>query len=285
MHRWTSLVGAITAAFFFHGILACDILLSNDDGWAGAQIRAQRDSLVDGGFNVILSAPAQDMSSGGASSAPPKPLTEPCQFNTCSAGSPAEGFNASDSRLNYVNAFAVDAVRYGIQTLSPEIFGSQPEFVISGPNIGDLFGVGIPASSAIAVACKVVKEGIPAVAFAGASVATVSYTTLATSPHSRNTLSALLYADLSTNFTHALVDPAARPILPAGIFLRINYPATTFSASGQPTGNCAAASDVKWVLTRQQPGNAVSTVETCGSRRLPVDQTLLQCSMQRRGWM
>ena len=40
-------------------------------------------------------------------------------------------------------------------------------------------------------------------------------------------------------------------------------------------GNCAAASDFKWVLTRQQPGNAVSTVETCGSRRLPVDETVV----------
>ena len=31
-----------------------NILLSNDDGWAVAQIRAQRDALVDVGFNVRL---------------------------------------------------------------------------------------------------------------------------------------------------------------------------------------------------------------------------------------
>lgn len=31
---------------------------------------------------------------------------------------------------------SVDAVEYGIQTLSPKFFGAKPDFVISGPNIG-----------------------------------------------------------------------------------------------------------------------------------------------------
>lgn len=31
---------------------------------------------------------------------------------------------------------SVDAVRYGIQTLGPKFFGSAPDFVVSGPNIG-----------------------------------------------------------------------------------------------------------------------------------------------------
>ncbi|PIL26049.1 hypothetical protein GSI_11803 [Ganoderma sinense ZZ0214-1] len=287
MHHWTYLIRAITAVSFFHSAMACDVLLSNDDGWAGAFIRAQRDSLVNAGFNVVLSGLAQDMSDRGASSAPLQPLAEPCQFNTCPTGSPAEGFNASDPRLNYVNAFAVDAVRYGIQTLSPKIFCSPPEFVISGPNSGPLLGVGTPTSSAIAVACEAAKEGFPAVAFAAGTATKISYTTLTTLPNSRNTLSALLYAELSSNFTHALVDPVPRPILPGGVFLRVNYAPTTFSASGRPTGKCIAASDYKWVLTRQQPGNAVSTVGTCGSKRLPVDRgatRLSQCSTRRQGW-
>lgn len=131
MYRWTCLIGAITAAAVFHGTLACDVLLSNDDGWAGALIRAQRDSLVNGGFNVrspplllsrfyirsgvkdidleqvILSGPAQDMSARGASSAPPQPLTKPCQFDTCPTGSPAEGFNTSDCKFQMF-PFCVD---------------------------------------------------------------------------------------------------------------------------------------------------------------------------------
>ena len=30
----------------------------------------------------------------------------------------------------------VDAVRFGIQELSPKFFGSRPDFVVSGPNVG-----------------------------------------------------------------------------------------------------------------------------------------------------
>ncbi|KAJ3739919.1 hypothetical protein DFH05DRAFT_1537710 [Lentinula detonsa] len=58
------------------------------------------------------------------------------EFNTCPTGSPPEGFNASDSHLNYVNAFPVNSVRFGIQTLSPKFFGGAPDFVVSGPNVG-----------------------------------------------------------------------------------------------------------------------------------------------------
>ena len=46
---------------------------------------------------VILSAPTHDMSGTGSTSATPQPLATPCEFNTCPVGSPAEGFNASDS--------------------------------------------------------------------------------------------------------------------------------------------------------------------------------------------
>ena len=90
-----------------------NILLTNDDGWAVAQIRAQFDALESGKFNVgvflpleltpdangqqvILSAPAENKSGTGSSDAPATSLTEPCEFDTCPVGSPPEGFNASD---------------------------------------------------------------------------------------------------------------------------------------------------------------------------------------------
>ncbi|KAJ2990231.1 hypothetical protein NUW54_g8534 [Trametes sanguinea] len=128
----TALVGQICAQQ--------QIILTNDDGWAVAQIRAQRDSLVASSFKVVLSAPAENESGTGSSSAPPQPLQQPCEFNTCPTGSPAEGFNASDPALNYVNSFPVDAVRFGIQVLSPQTWKSPPDFVVSGPNVGTNLG-------------------------------------------------------------------------------------------------------------------------------------------------
>lgn len=91
-------------------------------GWAVAQIRAQNDALKAAGYNVrpppaisagfmnsftqvVLSCPAINKSGTGSSTATPTKLTSPCEFNTCPTGSPATGFNASDTRLNYVNAF------------------------------------------------------------------------------------------------------------------------------------------------------------------------------------
>lgn len=55
MQCWAYLLQAISLAAL---LPACayagteSIVLTNDDGWAVAQIRAQRDSLVDAGFDV-----------------------------------------------------------------------------------------------------------------------------------------------------------------------------------------------------------------------------------------
>ena len=45
---------------------------------------------------VILSAPAQNQSGKGSQTTTPVELAEPCQFDTCPAGSPAFGYDASD---------------------------------------------------------------------------------------------------------------------------------------------------------------------------------------------
>ncbi|KAI8972587.1 sure-like protein [Trametes punicea] len=261
-------------------VVSQKILLTNDDGWAVAQIRAQRDSLVDAGFNVVLSAPAENESGTGSSSAPPVPLQQPCEFDTCPTGSPAEGFNASDPRLNYVNSFPVDAVRFGIQTLSPDFFDSAPHFVVSGPNVGiastDNLGTVTLNSGTVGAACEAAKEGIPSTAFSASSLSQVSYTTLESAPTSPDTLSAFIYARLTSNFTSTLLSSPIRPILPPGITLNVNYGSTTFSSSGTPNGDCASADDFTWVFTRIIANNSATDVETCGSTHLPAETTVVQ---------
>ena len=105
-----------------HGLGVKNIILTNDDGWAVAQIRAQNTALKRAGFNVsshkhgiicdgvfiqfvskvVLSAPTENESGTGSSTAPPTVLTEPCEFDTCPEGSPAEGFNTSDRTFSVV---------------------------------------------------------------------------------------------------------------------------------------------------------------------------------------
>ncbi|KZT69465.1 sure-like protein [Daedalea quercina L-15889] len=148
--------------------LASNIVLTNDDGWAVANIRAQYADLVSAGYDVILSCPAENESGTGSDTETPQTLTEPCEYDTCPTGSPAEGYNSSDTHLNYVNAYPVDAVRYGIQTLAPELFdGAEPDFVVSGPNVGTNTGSTTQISGTVGAACEAAKEGYPATAFSG----------------------------------------------------------------------------------------------------------------------
>ncbi|THG97111.1 hypothetical protein EW026_g4835 [Hermanssonia centrifuga] len=157
----------------------------------------------------------------------PTPLTEPCEFNSCPTGSPAEGFNASDTRLNYVNAFPVDSIRFGIETLAPTFFGdAKPDFVASGPNIGGNTGFSVFGSGTIGAAFEAAKEGIPSAAFsASGGTQHEAWTDLTTAPTSPSVLSAISYSSLAVKFLSALfAQPPSSAVLPPGVILNVNFP-------------------------------------------------------------
>ncbi|KAK0201035.1 sure-like protein [Desarmillaria ectypa] len=255
------------------------VVLTNDDGWAVASVRAQNDALKEADYDVILSCPAENESGTGSSSAPATILFIPCEFNTCPIFSPAEGFNTSDPRLNYVNSFPVDSVRYGIQTLAPQFFdGSAPDFVISGPNVGNNLGSVILNSGTVwaylaiitalylmivcrGAACEAALEGIPSVAFSADTGSQVSYTTLESDPNSTNTLAALTYAQLSVKFVQALTS-AKGTILPPGISVNVNYPSTS---------KCPEPSNFSFILSRINEDDDATDVERCGTTHLPAE--------------
>ncbi|KAJ7079769.1 sure-like protein [Mycena belliarum] len=257
----------LTFALAVSSQTATRIVVSNDDGWAVAQIRAQHDALnAAAGYDVVLSCPAINKSGSGSLSTTPTVLTTPCEFDTCPVGSPAQGFNASSPRLNYVNGFPVDAVRYGIQTLAPKFFkGSKPDIVVSGPNVGSNLGLSTLFSGTIGAASEAALQGIPAVAFSGSTGDQVSYTTLTTAPTSANTKAALIYSQLSVTLLKTLL-ASPGPILPAGIALNVNYP---------PTSNCTDAAAFKFVLTRIYFNLFATDVRTCGTTRLPTESSVV----------
>ncbi|KAF9264546.1 sure-like protein [Marasmius fiardii PR-910] len=247
--------------------LGQNIVLTNDDGWATAMIRAQNDALIAAGYRTVLSAPAENQSGTGSSTAPPTTLQVPCQFNTCPVGSPPEGSDAEDPTINYVNSFPVDAIRFGIQTLSPRFFGRAPDFVVSGPNIGNNLG-SLGGSGTVGAATEAALEGIPSVAFSASSssIHSVSFTTLTTDPDSSGSRAARLYAQLTLNFTDAMI-AGGTPILPSNISINVNYPPVTTL--------CADASDFHFVLTRVAPNSGVTDVNTCGSTHLPGESSVI----------
>ncbi|KAJ3765122.1 sure-like protein [Lentinula raphanica] len=250
-------------------VKSTNIVLTNDDGWAVAMIRAQNSALLEAGYDVVLSAPAENESGTGSSTATPTVLTEPCEFNTCPTGSPPEGFNASDPRLNYVNAFPVDSVRFGIQTLSPQFFGGSPDFVVSGPNVGNNLGTAtVGISGTVGAACEAAKEGIPSTAFSAAGLSQVSFTDL--NNNNADTSAALVFSQLTVNFVNALLADGP-PFLPSGISLNVNYPASTSSS-------CASPFDFSFVLTRIAPNSGATDVETCGTDHLPGESAVVATS-------
>ena len=80
---------------------AFNVIVSNDDGWAEQNVRTFVKTLTTAGFAAVLSSPAENQSGTSSSDTPPKTVgSNGCQFGSCPAGSPATGFNASDTKLN-----------------------------------------------------------------------------------------------------------------------------------------------------------------------------------------
>ncbi|KAG7447204.1 sure-like protein [Guyanagaster necrorhizus] len=258
---------AFFALLYLQAAQGSNIVLTNDDGWAVALVRAQNNALKAAGHDVVLSCPAENESGTGSSTAAATVLTSPCEYDTCPTGSPAEGFNASDPHLNYVNAFPVDSVRYGIQTLAPKFFnGSAPDFVVSGPNVGNNLGSTVLISGTVGTACEAAREGIPSIAFSGATASQVSYTTLESNPDSVDTLAALTYAALSVHFVQALT-AAEGTILPPNVSVNVNYPATD---------NCPDVSNFSFVLSRINEDEGATDVEWCGNTTLPAESNVVK---------
>ncbi|KAJ3565673.1 hypothetical protein NP233_g7483 [Leucocoprinus birnbaumii] len=207
------------------------IVLTNDDGWAVAQIRDEYNFLTAAGYEVILSAPAVDNSGTGSSTTTPTPLTTACQFNTCPSGSPATGTDPSDPNIHYVNAFPVDAVRLGIQEFAEARWGDKPDFVVSGSNVGNNLGSGISGSGTVGAASEAALEGIPSFAFSGASTSSVSYTTLTSSPNSSSTIAANTYSSLIIKFLSTIrAGGSSTPIVPSGYSVNINFSLSSICA-------------------------------------------------------
>lgn len=247
----------VISAFLAANAAAINVIMSNDDGWASCNIRASYAEMKRAGFNVVLSSPAQGRSGAGSIDLPAIPVLTGCQWDSCPALSPAEGFNASDPHLNYVNSFPATAAKYGIETLAPKFFGGPPDLVVTGVNIGSNLGLVNQISGTIGSARIGVLAGIPAIAFSGASGEQIGYQELPTAWSD-------VYARLQTRFL--LVMTASTPYAPKDVIVSVNYP--------KVDGGCTAP---KYVLSRVNVATIFSgkDINTCGSDRLPDEGAVL----------
>lgn len=128
-------------------------------------------------------------------------------------------------------------------------------------NIANL-GLTVLISGTVGAATEASIEGIPAIAFSGTTGSQVAWTTATETYQS-------VYANLSTNVTQTLL-ASGKPYLPDGLWLNVNYPAST-------TSSCSSAADFRFVLSRINSATIFTAddVETCGSSRLPTETSVV----------
>ncbi|KAL3594520.1 hypothetical protein FPOAC2_08833 [Fusarium poae] len=249
----------VSVALLPLAVQAVRIVQSNDDGWAESYIRSFNDALNNAGYDVVLSAPAENKSGSSSRDENPKDRKTPCQYDSCPANSGPAGSDPKRPDLNWVNSFPVTAMKYGIDTFGPSLWdGAAPELAVAGPNVGSNIWLQVPFSGTVGAACYAAHEvGIPAIAFSGASGGNTAFNTNPIPERS------LVYAELATTFVKKIVD-SGKPYLPKDVYLNVNFP--------KAEGKCTDASKFQWVLTRINSGLlSERDTEWCGENRLPTE--------------
>lgn len=88
----------------------------------------------------------------GSSDEDPKPRAEPCEYDSCPAGTNTTfGSNATDPTLNWVNSFPATSMRLGLSEIGPGVWGEgqEAELAVTGPNVGSNLVVQVPFSGTV----------------------------------------------------------------------------------------------------------------------------------------
>ncbi|MDM4772421.1 5'/3'-nucleotidase SurE [Solimonas sp. SE-A11] len=209
---------------------ALNIVLSNDDGFETANIRALYQRLKAAGHDVIVSAPTQNNSGRGGSMnflTPVTPMAKASRHGSVAAGSPGVGKDPGDADVFYVDGTPVMSMLHGLDVVAVKRWGQQPDLVVSGFNEGNNTGLINNSSGTVNNLLYAVNRGIPAIAASYEGTEARSHTALAEG--------ALEYeiADVVVKLVDTLEDNrvAGQPLLPPGVGLNLNIPKVT--ATGQ----------------------------------------------------
>lgn len=151
-------------------------------------------------------------------------------------------------------------MKYGLDTFGPQIWGDNKtaELAVCGPNVGGNRWLQLPFSGTVGAAVQAVKQGVPAIAFSGASgTSPQKFNDAGSEPSPR----AKLYSELALALVDKLAEAGA-PYLPPQTFLNVNFP--------DMTEQCAKVENFKWVMTRVTSGLfSGNDYPTCGRDKMP----------------
>ncbi|KAI0713286.1 5'/3'-nucleotidase sure [Earliella scabrosa] len=245
-----------------------NILLTNDDSWASANIRATYTALKADGHDVLLVGPAvQQSGRGGTFVLPTTNITAPGgEFGSIPVGAPFWGQDPENSDFFYFNGTPAASVVFGIDIIASKKFGSTPiDLVVSGPNEGLNTGPFVFTLSGTVGATYVsVERGFPAIAFSAANSTHRSFTTLTNDPNDPANLAAKVVADVVRAVTDD-IDTRKERIFPLGVGMSVNIP--LFG----PDSNCTAP---PLTFTRLTGGATVDQIVIDETTGFPIFQNL-----------
>ncbi|PWN42323.1 5'/3'-nucleotidase sure [Ceraceosorus guamensis] len=243
-----------------------NILLTNDDSWASANIRATYYALKSAGHKVLLVGPAMNQSGKGGTVVFPtsKTLTAPGRNNSIPVGAPFSGKNATDSNIRYFDGTPAATALWALDFDVPDVFGSQDklDLVASGPNEGNNLGPFVSDLSGTVGASRVsVGRGISSIAFS-ASSAPRDYTLLdLNNPKDESILIGTQTANLISRYGDARGN---NRLFPLGLGGNVNY--------SPLNATCPVPT---WAATRISGGNALTDKVILNGAGLPTYQNLV----------
>jgi 5'-nucleotidase len=189
---------------------ALHILITNDDSWNTANIKALKVALMDAGHQVIMSAPCTNQSGKGGAMT----FLKGTRIDTSRSASSEFCVGDVDTSMSFANfseGTPLMASVYGIDIAAQNIWGSAPDLVISGPNEGNNLGYLNNSSGTIGAAMIAVVRGVPGIAVSSA-----------TSDAVNAKLVGQVVVDIVKQLESSRV--TGRPLLPAFTGLNVNTP-------------------------------------------------------------
>ncbi|KAJ9119363.1 hypothetical protein QFC24_005834 [Naganishia onofrii] len=234
--RWATISAA--AALVSSASAHLNIVLTNDDGFGTANIRALYNELTKQKHNVLIVGPAsQQSATGGTTLWPTSNLTSRGGHDLLTPGAYFAGQEPGldNPGITYFNGTPAACVFYALDVVAPVFLkvNSQPQdsnksvdLVVSGPNEGSNLGpLVFTLSGTLGAAYVAVGRGVPAVAFSAGNSTKRSYKDW--NPEDPTDI-ANVHAKLGANLVSALaygVDISkGEKVLPTSLGLNVNFP-------------------------------------------------------------
>ncbi|CAK7229381.1 hypothetical protein SCUCBS95973_007202 [Sporothrix curviconia] len=232
--KTVSFLAGLVLAAGTHGL---NVLITNDDGFGTANIRAMYHAMSALGHNCYIVASSSNQSGQGSRLifTNNAKLTSDSEFGIVKSGAPSIGQDPNDDHIWYYNGSPATQVLVALDYVLPKHANfSVPDLVMAGPNYGlnvgpFLYGM----SGTLGATQTAIERGIPAIAFAGSYGTQTAYYDIQSSTSAGLQDPATITGRLAATLAQAFIDKSTSTqpntttpgrVLPLGYGVSVNIP-------------------------------------------------------------